>query len=76
MGPPGGRPTASERPSPKGRGSDSGSMGGFSLPGLGNALANLAQEQGSGSPMSPGQMQKEKLINKYKAPSNVRKGKY
>jgi hypothetical protein len=51
-------------------------MGGFSLPGLGNALANLAQDQGSGSPMSPGQMQKEKLINKYKAPSNVRKGKY
>ena len=42
MGPPGGRPTGSNNPSPKGRGSDSGSMGGFSLPGLGNALANLA----------------------------------
>ena len=53
MGPRNGIPSGSNNPSPNGRGSDSGSMGGFSLPGLGNALANLAQDQGSGSPMSP-----------------------
>jgi len=57
-------------------------MGGFILPGLGNALANLAQDpsggrsgrQGGGSPMSPTDIQKEKIINKYKAPAEIRKG--
>jgi len=56
-------------------------MGGFILPGLGNALSNLAQDHGGrsgrgggASPMSPNDIQKEKIINKYKAPAEIRKG--
>lgn len=88
MGPTGGKPSGPNQGASNIRGSpsDSGAQG-FVLPGLGNALASLAQEQhtgrtgrqGSGAMSPAGQLDptktkehhNENLINKYKIQSSA-----